>query len=177
MKKLNLLLVLAALSFQPQALAQGWLDSLKSMVGLGEEKPAAPNIGDMVSSVTDSLGVTQTQATGGLGSLFNYAKDNISSEQFSQLSAALPGVGDLIKAAPDVSKMASEGGFGGLMDKAASYNDSLKAINDVKKQFEALGLDPEMITQFIGKTREYLDTEEGKQAKELLTQGLGKLLG
>jgi hypothetical protein len=176
MKKLSILLAIAALSFQPQVHAEGWLDSLKSLIGMSEEKPATPNIGDMVSSVTDSLGVTKTQATGGLGSLFNYAKDNISSEQFSQLSSALPGVGDLLKAAPDVSKMASEGGFGGLMDKAASYNDSLKAINDVKKQFEALGLDPEMITQFITKAKEYLDTDEGKQAKELLTKGLGKLL-
>ncbi|MFT5676868.1 MAG: hypothetical protein ACI808_002817 [Paraglaciecola sp.] len=177
MKKISILLTVAVLSFQPQVHAQGWLDSLKSMVGMGEEKPAMPNISDMVSSVTDSLGVTESQATGGLGSLFNYAKDNISSEQFGQLSSALPGVGDLLKAAPDVSEMASEGGLGGLLDKAANYSDSLKSVNDVKKQFEALGLDPEMITQFISKAKEYLDTEEGKQAKELLSKGLGQLLG
>jgi hypothetical protein len=177
MKKLSILLTIAALSFQPQVHAEGWLDSLKSMIGMGEEAPAAPNISDMVSSVTDSLGVTESQATGGLGSLFNYAKDNISAEQFGQLSSALPGVGDLLKSAPDVSNIASEGGLGGLLDKAADYSDSLKAINDVKKQFGALGLDPEMITQFIGKAKEYLDTEEGKQAKELLSKGLGNLLG
>jgi hypothetical protein len=176
MKKVSILLAIAALSFQPQVHAQGWLDSLKSMIGMSEEKPATPNVSDMVSSVTDSLGVTESQATGGLGSLFNYAKGNISTEQFGQLSSALPGIGDLLKAAPDVSKMASEGGLGGLMDKATNYSDSLKAINDVKKQFEALGLDPEMISQFIGKAKEYLDTEEGKQAKELLSKGLGKLL-
>ena len=177
MKKISILLTVAALSFQPQVQAQGWLDSLKSMIGMGEEKAATPNISDMVSAVTDSLGVTESQATGGLGSLFNYAKDNISTDQFSQLSSALPGVGDLLKAASDVSKMASEGGIGGLLDKAADYSDSLKAINDVKKQFETLGLGPEMITQFIGKAKEYLDTDEGKQAKELLSKGLAQLLG
>ena len=177
MKKLSLLLAVATLSIAPHSQAEGWLDSLKSMIGMEQEKAETANISDMVSSVTDSLGVTESQANGGLGSLFNYAKDNITAEQFSQLSGALPGVDELVKAAPDVSAMASEGGLGGLMDKAANYNDSLKAINDVKKQFESLGLDAGMITQFAAKAKEYLDTEEGKQAKELLNKGLGKLLG
>lgn len=177
MKKINLLLAVAALSIAPHTQAQGWLDSLKNMIGIGQEKAATLNISDMVSSVTDSLGVTQTQASGGLSSLFNYAKDNISTEQFAQLSGALPGVDELLKVVPDVSEMASEGGLGGLMDKAANYNESLKAINNVKKQFESLGLDPEMIAQFATKAKEYLDTDEGKQAKELLSKGLGKLLG
>jgi hypothetical protein len=175
MKTISLLLVVATLSIAPQTQAQGWLDSLKSMIGIEQEKAEMPNISDMVGSVTDSLGVTQSQASGGLGALFNYAKDNISAEQFSRLSGALPGVDELLKAAPDVSAMASEGGLGGLMDKAANYNESLKAINDLKKQFESLGLDPEMIAQFATKAKEYLDTEEGQQAKELLIEGLGKL--
>ena len=53
----------------------------------------------------------------------------------------------------------------------------LKAINDVKKQFEALGLKPEMITGFVKQAQAYLDTEQGKEAKKMLTEGLGKLLG
>lgn len=178
MKKLSMVLTIAALSMQPQAHAQGWLDSIKGMFGMSAEQEAAtPSVDGMVSSVTESLGVTTPQATGGLGAIFNYAKDNISSDQYSQLANALPGVGGLLEAVPDVSSMASEGGLGGILDKAASYNESLKAINEVKKQFAALGLKPEMITQFVSKAQSYLDTPEGQQAKQLLTQGLGKLLG
>jgi hypothetical protein len=46
-----------------------------------------------------------------------------------------------------------------LMDKAANYNDSLKAVNELKKQFEALGLKPEMIMQVVNSTKTYLDTD------------------
>ena len=78
---------------------------------------------------------------------------------------------------PDISKLSSGEGLGGLLDKAVQYSASLKAVNDVKKQFEALGLKPEMISSFISSAQGYLDTEQGQQAKQLLTQGLGKLLG
>jgi hypothetical protein len=186
MKLANLTLILTVLAFSPHTHAAGWLDSVKSFLGMEVavetdaeaqvEKPAMPNVSDMVSAVTKQLGVSDSQATGGLGSIFNYAKDNLSSEQFGSISSTLPGLSALLSAAPDVSTMAGEGGLGGLMDKAASYNDSLKALNDVKKQFAALGLKPEMISQFIDVASQYLDTEEGKKIKDTLMQGLGKLM-
>tara|TARA_R110002167_G_scaffold109303_8_gene278592 strand:+ start:3203 stop:3742 length:540 start_codon:yes stop_codon:yes gene_type:complete len=177
MKLQHLSLILAALAFSPQSHAEGWLDSLKSMLGMEveAEKPAMPNVGDMISSVSGKLGVSDSQASGGLASLFNYAKGNLSTEQFSGLADSLPGVSDLLKSVPDVSNMASEGGLGGLMDKAANYSDSLKAVNDVKKQFEALGLKPEMIMQYVNAAKAYLDTDEGKRIKDTLMQGLSKL--
>ena len=178
MKKSSVLLTVLALSIQPQAHAQSWLDSIKSLFGLSaEQETVTPSVDGMVSSVTGSLGVSKAQAVGGLGAIFNYAKDNITTDQYSLLAKALPGVSGLLESAPDVSTMTSEGGLGGILDKAASYNESLKAINKVKKQFAALGLKPEMITQFVAKAQSYLDTPEGQQAKQLLTQGLGKLLG
>lgn len=178
MKKIAALLTVFALTFSAHSHAEGWLDSIKSMFGMSEEtQEVAPNISDMVKMVTDNLGVEKNQAEGGLGSIFNYAKENLDTDQFSQLSGALPGIGDLISAAPDVSKLTEQGGLSGLMDKAAQYNDSLKAVNEVKKQFEALGLKPEMIMQFVQQAKAYLDTEQGQQAKALLTQGVGKLLG
>ena len=84
---------------------------------------------------------------------------------------------------PDISKLDSasdasaSAGLGGLLEKASQYSDSLKSINDVKKQFEALGLKPEMISGFISTAQSYLDTEQGQQAKQVLNDGLGKLLG
>lgn len=179
MKKLATLFVLLTFAFSQQVYAQSWLDSIKNALGLGGEtaEAAVPNVKDMVGMLTESLEVDQGQAEGGLGSIFNYVKGNVSADQFSQLSDTLPGIGELISAAPDVSKLAKGEGLGGLMDKAAEYSGSLKAINDVKKQFEALGLKPEMIGQFVQMAQKYLDTEQGQQAKEMLSQGLGQLLG
>jgi hypothetical protein len=78
---------------------------------------------------------------------------------------------------PDISELSSGKGLSGLLDKASQYSDSLKSINDIKKQFEALGLNPEMISSFVSSAQSYLDTPQGQDAKQVLTQGLGKLLG
>lgn len=178
MKKLTAVVVVLSLGFAQPLYAQSWLDSIKSALGFGEEtEQAMPNVNDMVGMLTDSLEVNQSQAEGGLGSLFNYVKGSVSADQFSQLSETLPGIGELIGSAPDISKLAEGEGLSGLMDKAAEMSGSLKAVNDVRKQFEALGLKPEMIGQFIQVAKEYLDTEQGQQAKQILTQSLGKLMG
>lgn len=185
MKKLIVLLTLSTLSSSVLAQETSWLDSLKNLVGLGEAKEqtvekstsAMPSADGLVGMLTSGLGVNNEQASGGMGAIFNYVKNNVSNDQFSQLAKSLPGVEGLVNQMPDISKLGTSEGLGGLLDKASEYSDSLKSINDVKRQFEALGLKPEMITNFIASAQKYLDTEEGQQAKQVLTEGLGKLLG
>lgn len=178
MKRLAMVALLG-LTFSTQSHAEGWFDSLKSMLGFGDEvqQEAKPNVSDMVGMLMENLSVNAGQAQGGLGSIFNYVKGNLSEEKFGQLTGALPGVGELIKSAPDISQLKESGGLSGLLDKAAQHSESLKAINDVKKQFEALGLKPEMIMQYVEQAKQYLDTEQGKEAKEVLMQGVGNLIG
>ena len=139
MKASYLLIVVSALVFSPQIHAEGWLDSLKNILGMETEAetPAMPNITDMVSSVSQSVGIDKSQAEGSLASIFNYAKENISVEQFNGLSSSLPGLDSLLGAVPDISEITSAGGLAGLMDEAANYNDSLKAVNELNKKFES----------------------------------------
>ena len=189
MKKLIVLLTISTLSSSAIAQETSWFDSLKNLVGLGDEAAqvvetktpavAMPSAGGLVDMLTSSLDVNSDQASGGMGAIFNYVKSNVSVDQFSQLASSVPGVEGLVGQMPDLSKLSSGSseGLGGLLDKASEYSDSLKSINDVKKQFEALGLKPEMISSFISTAQTYLDTEQGQQAKQLLTSGLGKLLG
>tara|TARA_R110001592_G_scaffold16123_9_gene69020 strand:+ start:613 stop:1182 length:570 start_codon:yes stop_codon:yes gene_type:complete len=186
MKKLFILLTISTLSSSAIAQETSWLDSLKNLVGLGDTKEqsvnvdasAMPSTDGLVAMLTSSLNVDTEQASGGMGAIFNYVKNNVSTENFSQLAKSLPGVDGLVDKMPDISKLSSGSseGLGGLLDKASEYSDSLKSINDVKKQFEALGLKPEMISNFVSSAKEYLNTEKGQQAKEILTDGLGKLL-
>jgi hypothetical protein len=187
MKKLIVLLTISALSTSAFAQETSWLDSLKNLVGLGDDTeqmvaaPTMPNTDGLVDMLTSSLDVNADQASGGMGAIFNYVKNNVSVEQFSQLAKSIPGVEGLMGQMPDISKLDSSSdasaGLGGLLEKASQYSDSLKSINDVKKQFEALGLKPEMISDFISTAQSYLDTEQGQQAKQVLNDGLGKLLG
>jgi hypothetical protein len=191
MKKLIVFLTISTLSTATMAQDASWLDSLKSFVGLGESKEksatvdteALPSTSGLVDMLTGALNVNTEQASGGLGAILNYVKNNVSTQQFSQLAKSLPGVDGLVSQMPDISQLnlnsssGSSDGLSGLLDKASQYSDSLKSINDVKKQFEALGLKPEMISDFISSTQSYLDTEQGQQAKQVITDGLGKILG
>ena len=59
---------------------------------------------DLVKMLTSQLGVTEPQATGGAGALFGMAKGALSETDYGQVAGAIPGIGDLIKAAPAVSE-------------------------------------------------------------------------
>ena len=132
---------------------------------------------DMIPLLTSSLGVDKNQAEGGLGSLFTYAKEQLSSTESSQLSSALPGLDSLIGMAPKTEASdEKQSGIGGLLSTAAQYNDSLKGIDQLNQQFQALGLNPEMIGQFANTAMQYLNSPQGQQAGALLKQGLSALL-
>lgn len=187
MKKLIVLLTISTLSTSLQAQETSWLDSLKNLVGLGEAKEqtvnaetsAMPSAEGLVSMLASALNINTDQASAGMGAIVNYVKNNVSTEQFSQLAKSLPGIDGLISQMPDISTLSSESskGLDGLLDKASEYSDSFKSINDVKKQFEMLGLNSEMISDFVSSAQSYLDTEQGQQAKKMLSDSLEKLLG
>lgn len=192
MKKLIVLLTMSTLSSSIQAEEASWLDSLKSLVGLGEAKEqtvqaqavetdttAMPTADGLLSMLTSGLNVNTEQASGGMGAIVNYVKNNVSAEQFTQLAQSVPGLDGLVSQMPDLSTLSSGSteGVGGLLEKASEYSESLNSINDLTKQFEALGLNSEMISNFISTAQSYLDTEQGQQAKKMFTDGLGKLLG
>ena len=132
---------------------------------------------DMIPMLTSSLGVNKNQAEGGLGSLFGYAKGQLSSDESSQLSSALPGLDSLIGMAPKAEASSKQqSGIGGLLNTAAQYNESLKGIDQLNQQFQALGLKPEMVGQFANTAMKYLNSTQGQQAGTLLKQGLSALL-
>lgn len=177
MKKFAILLSFLTLSTMAQA-QDSWWDSVLNTIGLGDDKsvevPAGPSLDGMDGSLTSSLGVTPEQAKGGLAALFNFAKQNISQEQFEALAAQIPGMDSVMQYLPAISA-ASEQGLGGLMDKAAGMNETLGQVNNVKKQFDTLGLDAGMIQKYTQQAKSYLDTPQGQAAKQLLTNSLSSL--
>lgn len=177
MKRFALLLSFLVLSTAAQA-QESWWDSILSSIGLGDdtvaEAPAGPNLEGMIDSVTSSLGVSKEQAQGGLAAIFNYAKQNVSEEQFSQLAGQVPGLDSLMQYLPAVSA-AKQQGLGGILDMAAEQNESLAQLNGLKKQFDSLGLNMGMVQQYVAQIKAYLDTPEGQQAKEMLSNSLMQL--
>ncbi len=187
MKKLNALVLISVLAFTSQSHAAGFWDSVKSFFGGGSDEEAEqveaataldnlPSATGLVESLTSNLGVSTEQATGGLGSILAYAKDNVPSEQFSQVTESIPGIEGLLGAVPDISNL-EQSEVGGLLSKAAEYSDSLQGLNTLKQQFDSLGIDSGMIVKYVDQAKQYLDTPQGQQAKDMLTQAFSNFGG
>ncbi|MEI7994304.1 MAG: DUF2780 domain-containing protein, partial [Methylococcaceae bacterium] len=69
----------------------------------GAVSDAAPVAGQTSSLVDDlvlELGITPKQATGGAGSIFSMAKQGMDPADFAKVSTAVPGMNELLAAAP-----------------------------------------------------------------------------
>ncbi len=128
---------------------------------------------DLVKMLTSQLGVTQSQATGGAGALFDMAKGALSETDYGQVTGAIPGIGDLITAAPAISESTSDvsGKIGGLagglgsITKAVDSANKFAAIND---QFKQLGLDADMVSKFIPVLLSFANSAGGESVMNIL---------
>ena len=130
----------------------------------------------LLPSLTQSLGVTESQAAGGMGSLFQLAQGTLSGSDFSSLSNAVPGMDSLLNAAPQVASEETKGLTSGLMNMAGLPGDAVSSAATVAAQFKELGLSPTMIPQYIQVTNQFLQSNGGKQAVDLFTKGVASLL-
>jgi len=183
--KISSVLLITTLTLSSQALANDTVDKLKGLLGNtsstqtsqveASEASESLDIASLVSMVSDNLGVSEEQSQGGVASIFDYAKENLSSGEYTQLASNLPGLDSLMDYVPEVSADSSSksSAVSGLLNKASEYSSSLSSINELKKQFEALGLDADMISSFVTQINAYLSGDSDTQA--LLQSGLGKL--
>ena len=131
------------------------------------------NTMDLVKMLTSQLGVTESQATGGAGALFDMAKGVLSDSDYGQVAGAIPGIGDLISAAPAVSestaktsdKMSGLAEGLGSITKAVDSANKFAAVND---QFKQLGLDTGMVSQFIPVLLSFAKSEGGEKVMDIL---------
>lgn len=71
---------------------------------------------DLVKRLTKDLGVTRTQAKGGLVALLRAGQQNMQRADFEQFMADIPGADKLMKSAPPPSALSSlAGGLGSLL--------------------------------------------------------------
>ncbi len=121
---------------------------------------------ELVQQLVAGAGVSQSQAEGGAGLLFDLVKKQLSSGDFSKVAAAVPGMDGLLDAAPS-----SGGGFGGLLGGVASAlgGSELGNLASLASGFSKLDLDVGMISKFIPIVLSYLQSKGG--------DGLASLVG
>jgi hypothetical protein len=144
LRSLSVLLVL--MSFQVTAQAQG---------------------DDLIQSLTSQLGISGEQATGGAGAIFDYAKQNLSAEDFSSIAKGIPGMDDMLIMAPEPESSSTMGKVGSMLGS----DSSLGGLAGLTSSFESLGLDADMVSKFMPIVSDYVGKMSGDQAMQLL-QGL-----
>lgn len=112
----------------------------------GGSKPSA----DLITPLAKELSASPKVAEGAAGSLFALAKTRLSPADFTKLAGAVPGMDQMLSAAPKATSpaVAAASALGG---EAAGLASAMSA-------FSALGLKPEMVakaipilTQYVGK--------------------------
>jgi len=124
----------------------------------------------LISYAASQLGLPEKKVAGGLGAIFKVAKDNLSKENFSMLSSAVPDINSYIKQAPifSISTITSLLGSNETTKKAesASYLDSA---------FKTLGIPKESLPSMVSTVTSYLDNNGYGDAAEMLKKGVNFL--
>lgn len=128
---------------------------------------------DLVQMLTGQLGVTEPQATGGAGALFGMAQKMLSEKDYTQVAAAIPNIGDLIKAAPAVSESTTDvsrkvSGLAGGLGSITEAVDNANKFAAVYDQFEQLGLNADMVSQFIPILLSFAESAGGETVMNML---------
>ena len=120
----------------------------------------------LVEQLTKGLSITPTQARGGAGSLFALAKTRLSADEFSKVSAAVPGMKGLLKAAPAVT------GHSELSGLESSMPGNMGRTVEVAEAFHKLGLSPEMAGKFVPVMTKFVEAKGGLSTASLLEKAL-----
>ena len=124
----------------------------------------------LVDLLSSQLGVSKNQAEGGAGSIFQLAKQNLSAEDFSVIAKAVPGIDQMIGAAPKIE--GSAGTLGGISSMMGSSSNKLGGLAGLTSSFEKLGLTGDMVNKFTPIILEYVKNKGGEHAMNLLKGAL-----
>ncbi len=125
---------------------------------------------ELIQQLVNQLGVNETAAKGGAGLLFQLAKSKLSGGDFNKISGAIPGIGDMISAAPQDTGML--GGLGKLASSFGGGAAQLGGLASLAGGFSKLGLDSGMIGKFIPIILAFAQTKGGDMVKTLLEKAL-----
>ena len=136
---------------------------------------SVPGMGASQISLTDmltrQLGISQQQALGGAGAIFQAAQGNMKPQAFTTLSQSIPGMNNMLNAAPvipdSISNMA-----GGVSSMMGGTGNALGNTASLATSFQQLNLSPDMVGQFIPIITDYVRNSSGQVTADLLRSAL-----
>ncbi|WP_333873870.1 DUF2780 domain-containing protein [Methylobacter sp.] len=113
--------------------------------------------GSLAELLMQRTGVTQAQAQGGAGALFQIAKNKMQADEFTQLEQAVPGMEGMLGAVPALSQ--PSGGLAGRLSSIAGASGGTAGnLVSVISAFQQQGMSPAMMQQFIPVVIDYVKT-------------------
>ncbi|WP_424103712.1 DUF2780 domain-containing protein [Moorena producens] len=125
---------------------------------------------ELIQLLTESLGVQENQAQGGAGLIFQLAKDKLGDESFAQVAQYIPGINDLLQAAPKSGGMM--GALGGLAASMGGGVGQLGTLATLAGGFDQLKMDSGMISKFLPIVLSFVQNQGGDEIKNLLAKVL-----
>ncbi len=123
--------------------------------------------GSLTNVLVSQLGVTQQQALGGAGAIFQAAKAKMAPQAFASLSQSIPAMSQMLAAAPQVSQPLSE-----ATSMMGSVGSTLNTMTSLASSFQQLNLSPNMVNQFIPVVVDYVKNTSGQMTANLLQSAL-----
>lgn len=146
----------------------GFFDSIKEY--LPKEEPKKSVVTDtsssttngLLSSITGSTGLTTTQATGTVGTLMQYAKSNMTSNEFATVIKDVPVLNTL--------------GNSGASSMLSSLTNSAMSSDMVTSSLKTMGVNPSIIQTVIPLIVTYAKQYGSEESSSILAKSLSGLL-
>jgi hypothetical protein len=123
--------------------------------------------GSLTDTLVKKLSISNEQAQGGAGALFQLAKSKLDAGQFAELSKAVPEMDSLLSAAPKQS-----GASSGLAQDASSAlgeaNNPYGNLAGLASAFKALNLSPDSVDEFVPVVVDYVRAKSGALTANML---------
>jgi hypothetical protein len=140
------------------------------LILFGAVNPVSADVMSLLAQLTDRLGVTEEQARGGAGAIFDYARQKLSPGDFSQVTDALPGVDSLVDSAPQSSALTNK--LGSSVSSLGGQSGSAAGLASLTDSFAKLGLNDKMVNEYVTVILDYAKSEGGETVMNLLKGAL-----
>jgi len=139
--------ILSAMAVAMPAVAAAQLDSLKSLLSSSDP---------IVGALKSTLGVTDNQAQGGLGSILTLAQEHLAKGDFDKIAQVVPGAQKYLDAAK----------------KLGAVTGPLKNSTGLNSAFSKLGIAPETAAKFTPTVLDAVGKVGGDSVRNLLAGAL-----
>jgi hypothetical protein len=169
---LNSFLLNLAWNLEPKRIAMKTIIRflLALLLVLYVSQPVRADVMKLIPLLTNNLGVTDSQAKGGAGAIFDYVKQKVSAEDFATVTKALPGVDSLLKFAPKTGGLSGQ--IGGLSSGLGNKSDLAGGMAGLTESFAKLGLDAGMVDKYVKTILDFTQSEAGTAVTNIIKSAL-----